>query len=528
MDGPKKLDETPRLRIAVLYNAPTLAADSAEYASESGVLESVEAFTSALRTANHDVHEIASGDSVADLLKKLERSRLDVVVNLCESFAGNSAGEPHVASLLELLRLLYTGGAPECLALIYDKARAKRLLIGGGVATPEFVEIGRNESLPDQQLRTLLAGGRVIVKPAAEDASLGIDANSICDDFDALCPQVRNVQGRYGAVLVERFIAGREFNVGIVELPELQVLPLAEIEFQKDSDVRPQIVTYDGKWSPDSVECTATPVVCPARVDASLAERISQTAVAAYRLTGCRDYARIDLRVDTTGNVFVLEINANPDAGPTAGLARMLKAAGIGYNEFVERLVQQAYRRKVASDGAKPNQTRSKSAAALCDITIRRLLKGERPQLLAMTQACNMFRPDEIEVADEILMEAERDGEAGHYRTFVAERDGQLLGWSSHGRVPQTDATFDLYWIVVAPAAQNLGIGKQLMQLVEDDVRREQGRWLLLETSSTPEYVPTRRFYERLGYHVVDEIEDFYRMGDGRVTFGKRFDRAQS
>jgi ribosomal protein S18 acetylase RimI-like enzyme len=205
----------------------------------------------------------------------------------------------------------------------------------------------------------------------------------------------------------------------------------------------------------------------------------------------------------------------------------MLKTAGIQYAEFAERLVQQAYRRRAAANTQVPNRQASR-ATQISEITIRRLAKGERPQLLAITRACNMFRDDEIEVADEILTEAERDGEKSHYRTFVVERDDKLLGWSSHGRVPQTDATFDLYWIVVAPEAQNLGIGKQLMALVEADVRREQGRWLLLETSSTPEYLPTRRFYERLGYHVLEEIEDFYRPGDGRVTFGKRFDRAES
>jgi D-alanine-D-alanine ligase len=525
METPSNLPETPRLKVAVLYNAPTLSADSADYASESGVLESVVAFATALRAAGHSVHEIAAGESAAGVLKKLDRARLDVVVNFCESFAGVSSGEPHVAALLELLRLPYTGGAPECLALVHDKARAKRVLIGGGIRTPQFVEIGSRDSLLEAELRSLLAGGSVIVKPAAEDASLGIDANSICADYDALSRQVETVQSRYGTVLVERFIAGREFNVGVVELPELQVLPLAEIEFRKHGEVQPQIVTYEGKWSPESVECTATPVICPAQVDASLAERLSQTALAAYRMTGCRDYARIDLRVDAAGSVFVLEINANPDAGRTAGLARMLKAAGIEYAAFVGRLVQQAHRRRATGCAGLLNRQASKPTA-LTEITIRRLDRGDRPLLLAMTRACNMFREDEIEIADEILTEAERDGAAGHYRTWVAEQNGQLLGWSSHGRVPQTDATFDLYWIVVAPAAQNLGIGKKLMALVEEDVRHEQGRWLLLETSSTPEYIPTRRFYERLGYHVVDEIEDFYRVGDGRVTFGKRFDCA--
>src|SRR5438045_4193197 len=108
MDMPTNSDETRRLKVAVIYNAPTLPADSADYASESGVLESVTAYAAALRAARHEVHEIAVGESAVELLKALNRAKCDVVVNFCESFAGSSAGEPHVAALLELLRLPYT------------------------------------------------------------------------------------------------------------------------------------------------------------------------------------------------------------------------------------------------------------------------------------------------------------------------------------------------------------------------------------------------------------------------------------
>jgi D-alanine-D-alanine ligase len=512
-----------KLKIGVIFNSPTAAANSAEYVSESGVLESVSAFAAALRETGHDVQEMAVGSSASALAQALAASHFDVVVNFCESFAGQSASEPHVAALFELLQIPYTGSGPEGLALTHDKPLTKRLLIGGSVSTPEFVEFLSEVPLPESQLRSLLSAGALIVKPAAEDASLGVDASSVCSDWESLIRQIDFVRRRYGAVLVERFIAGREFNVGIIELPELQVLPLAEIEFQSPGEPSQRIVTYDGKWSPDSVECVATPVRCPAVVDSELADRIRSAATAAYRLTGCRDYARIDLRVDSAGNVFVLEVNANPDAGPTAGLARMLTVAGISYSNFAERIVEQAQSRCDKNAVHRVNIS-PRTNINSTETGIRSLNSGERGWLLEMTTACRFFRTDEIEIADELLREAERDGDAGHYKVLVVESDGSPVAWSCHGRVPLTDATFDLYWIVVAPDAQNRGVGRRLLAFVEEQVREAGGRWLLAETSSTKEYEPTRRFYETCGYRIVGEVEDFYRHADGRITFGKRLD----
>src|SRR5262245_60423298 len=123
------------LDIALLFNAPTLSEAHPDFASEAGVLESVSAIGNTLRSAGHRVREVGCGSSVATLLNALIDPRPDMVVNLCEGFAGNSANEPHVAALLELLDLPYTGSPPDCLALARDKPRTKRLLAGGGVAT---------------------------------------------------------------------------------------------------------------------------------------------------------------------------------------------------------------------------------------------------------------------------------------------------------------------------------------------------------------------------------------------------------
>jgi D-alanine-D-alanine ligase len=518
------------LRVALLYNAPALPPDHPDFASEAGVLESVRAIAEAIRSAGHEAGEVACGSFVAALVSTLSEPRPDVVVNLCESFAGQSVKEPHVASLLEMLALPYTGSPPDCLALARDKPRTKRLLAGAGVATPAFIEVHRGSQIPERQVCDSLATGPLIVKPAREDASLGITGDSVTADWPELSRQVAAIHEQYGDALIERYVEGREFNVGIIELPKLTVLPIAEIQFEALSASRFPVLTYAGKWSPDSADFAATPVHCPAAIDKDLERCIKDTAIRAYQLTGCRDYARIDLRADRAGQPQVLDVNANPDLSPSAGLSRMLKAAGIDYAEFVEKLVLQAQGRtpaaagKLQAEGRKPNPEAITSILSDSHIQIRPFSPDDREALLEITRSCGVFRPDEIEIAAEVLSEAARDGEKSHYHVLVAELEGATVGWSCHGQVPLTDATFDLYWIAVAPGVQVRGIGRTLLNEVERMVQSSRGRWLLAETSSTTAYEPTRKFYKRCGYCVLSEMADFYRAGDGKVTFGKRLD----
>ncbi len=349
------------MQIAILFNKPTLPPGHPDYKQESGVLESVTAIKAALIKRGHVVSAIGLGESIKPLLSEITTQRPDVVVNLCESFAGRSDGEAHVTAVLELLSVPYTGSPPECLALVRDKARTKWLLQGAGLPTAPFVRLQPGEPPPAEPLTNWLNQGPLFVKPAAEDASLGIGPDSVVVDWQSLERQVARIAANYGSVLVERFIDGREFNVGVITISHegapvqdsisasrrdaATCLPLAEIEFRTGDELRWPIVTYDGKWSLESRDCIDTPVRCPAVVEPGLAESIRATAVAAFQVTGCRDYARVDLRVDRSGNIFILEVNANPDVGPTAGFSRALAAAGIPYAEFVERLVATAAER---------------------------------------------------------------------------------------------------------------------------------------------------------------------------------------
>jgi D-alanine-D-alanine ligase len=334
---------TSSLDVLLLVNTPTLNADHPDQASEAGVLESADAVSRALHSAGHRVRKLEIDGAGPALWQRVASAgKADVVFNLFEGLAGRGEGESQVASLIELAGLPLTGSNSKTLALVRDKARTKWLLSGAGLPTPEFQLVEQDESLPWAPLAKLLATGPAIVKPAYEDASLGIGPGSVVHRMDELARQVDRVRGRYGGVLVERFIAGREFNAGILALPELELLPLAEIEF--DARLRPEsrLVTYDAKWRAGSDADRGTPVRCPADVEPRLAEEIGRIALAAFRATGCRQYARIDLRVDREGRIYILEVNGNPDLSPQAGLARALAAAGHEYDRFVVRLVRHA------------------------------------------------------------------------------------------------------------------------------------------------------------------------------------------
>ena len=334
------------MRILILHNAPLIDPDHLDYAQEAGVLESVEAVAEALASRGHDLDRLALARDVETLVQLARgSSRPDVVVNFCEGFAGRAELEPHAAGLLDLLGLPYTGSPAEALAIARDKARTKYLLTGAGLPTPEFeiVETGEKSS---KSMMARLATGPLFVKPAAEDASLGIGPESVVQTAAELAARVADIHRRYGAALVERFVDGREFNTSVIALPEPRVLPLAEVNFHREASGGWGIVTYDAKWTPDSAAWTGTPVTCPADVDGALATRLREVSLAAFRLLGCLDYARVDLRVDEAGQPYILEVNANPDIAPSAGFARSLAAAGTSYADFCERLVMNALARR--------------------------------------------------------------------------------------------------------------------------------------------------------------------------------------
>ncbi len=256
-----------------------------------------------------------------------------VVFNLCESLGGESACEASVPPILEAHGYAYTGSPAAAMTACLDKAGAKRKLAAAGLPTPSYAVMPS----PDQPCAVPFPA---LVKPVAEDASVGISFDSVVRDPASLARQVSYILERYRQpALVEEFIGGREFNAAIWGNDSPRPLPLSEILYLGTDDPLQRLLTYESKWVEDSPAYQRTPGVTPAEVDAGLGERLDQTALAAYRLMGCRGYGRVDMR-ERDGVPYILEVNPNPSLSSEGGFVRAARAAGLDQAHMAEQIVQ--------------------------------------------------------------------------------------------------------------------------------------------------------------------------------------------
>jgi D-alanine-D-alanine ligase len=282
--------------------------------------------------------------SLPHFINKIRKSSCDVLINLCEGFNGRPQWESNIAGVFEILGIAFTGNPPKTLALCQDKFRAKAVMKAAGLPTPpaQFVTSSREPLELDFP---------VIVKPNNEDASLGIYPESVVRAEAAYTKQIERVLHRYGQqAIVESFVDGREFNVAVMENGSVRPLPVSEIDFGGLPGGQPRIISYAAKWFEDHLLYQKTPPVCPAAIGDELRDRLQTIAVDAFRVMGCRDYARVDLRMDAAGRVFVLEVNPNPDISLKAGYARALSAAGMEYAGFWRTMIENTLKRKKAND----------------------------------------------------------------------------------------------------------------------------------------------------------------------------------
>jgi D-alanine-D-alanine ligase len=239
--------------------------------------------------------------------------------------------------MLERLSIPITGSPSRALRLGLDKHLAKRRMLAGGLPTPWHCAVS-GDLLPDCQFPW-----PVILKPARRDASEGIDQSSVAKSRAELDIRLAILLEHYGPpVLVEQFLPGREFTVALLELPELVALPITEVTFKLAPAIPWPILSYDAKWHPGSAEYEAMDMLKGVALPAQLADSLVALAKSAYRVLGCRDYGRIDLRLSESGEPMILEVNPNPDMCPTACFARTLEAAGMDRQRLMTDLVFQA------------------------------------------------------------------------------------------------------------------------------------------------------------------------------------------
>jgi D-alanine-D-alanine ligase len=260
-----------------------------------------------------------------------------LVFNLAEGMAGRLFEEPRIAWALEAMGFSFTGSGGEALARCLNKARTKELLATHGVSTPRWWLLRHAHEVDAREAEFMFP---LIVKPVAEDASIGLDGNAVVHTHAALRQRVAYVVERYRqSALVEAFIVGREFNVALWGNPPT-LLPLAEIDFSAFSDPFARIVSFAAKWEEESFEYNNTPALCPAPVNVFMHRRITSAALRAWEAIGCRGYARVDMRLSEKGTPYVVEVNCNPDISPDAGFFRAARTAGYSYEDMAAQIVE--------------------------------------------------------------------------------------------------------------------------------------------------------------------------------------------
>lgn len=282
---------------------------------------------------------LKAGDA-RDWLRRLLDGDFDLAFNLCETVAGFADGEYRAAAAVELIGLPMTGASAATLLHCLRKDRCSAILRASGVPVPEWRLVRRDDPMPDWRLFPAIA------KPAADDASNGIHAESVAHDNKSLHRAIRRLHATWSDVLVQEFVAGREINLGIVSR---NLLPPAEIDFSTLPDGAPPIVSFDAKWRPDTPDFRGTLPLCPAPLTTKETERLQSLAATAWTLMSGCGYARIDVRLSERGRPYVIDVNPNPDLSLDAGLARQARVAGWSYEDLIAEIVGEA----VARNGPK-------------------------------------------------------------------------------------------------------------------------------------------------------------------------------
>jgi D-alanine-D-alanine ligase len=274
--------------------------------------------------------------------RKLRRLRPDVVFNQYDDVVHGALYEMRVAALVRMMGFPLTGSPALALGLSRYKFMAASLLAGAGIPIPPDTEL----------LETVRAVRRrkwqypLVVQPSQEHGGVGLDRDSVVSSQKALAVRVREILRVYNQpALVQHFLPGREFNVGILGGSRPRVLPLAEVDYTALPAEIPPILSYAAKWVETSAEYQNTSVVCPARVEPELASRIADVALRAFRAVSGWGYGRVDTRLDEAGQPRVLEVNCNPCLDEGMSLARSAEKAGITYPQLLQAIVRAALER---------------------------------------------------------------------------------------------------------------------------------------------------------------------------------------
>lgn len=329
-----------KLRVVVIVDRWEPPEDAAAAASEKTPLtrtldkkEVEDEVSEALGKLGHDasLHVL---DGSLKSLHALARMECDLIFNLAESFAGNDTADYCIAAYLELIDKRFTGSGSHGLLYGQDKAVAKKILEFHGIHTPVFARSyrGRLDFSHDLEFP-------VIVKPAREDGSIGIEFNAVVSSIRELMERIDWLHSNFDSpVLIEEYVDGREMYVGVIGNDNPTALPVVELDLSKLPEGRPRIAGAEVKWGKGTRAYKDTKSAVAEDLSEETAASLQQTAVAVFQSLELRDYARIDMRLRPDGRVAVIEANPNPWLASKAEFAMAARKAGRTYNQLIEEI----------------------------------------------------------------------------------------------------------------------------------------------------------------------------------------------
>ena len=274
-------------------------------------------------------------------LHALARIDCDLVFNLAESFAGNDTADHCIAAYLELIGKRFSGSGSHGLLYAQDKGVAKKILEFHGIHTPVFARSyrGRLDFSHDLEFP-------VIVKPAREDGSIGIEFNAVVSSIRELMERIDWLHANFDSpVLIEEYVEGREMYVGVIGNESASALPVIELDLSKLPEGRPRIAGAEVKWGKGTRAYKDTKSAVAEDLSEETTALLQQTAVAVYHALDLHDYARIDMRLRPDGRVAVIEANPNPWLASKAEFAMAARKAGRTYTQLIEEIVDLALAR---------------------------------------------------------------------------------------------------------------------------------------------------------------------------------------
>lgn len=340
------------IRVLICYNRPhslysnyigkdNVNSEEVVDLSEKNFFHELDHIKSSLKRYYADVDAFGLGPDLVENIKGIKSFNPGLIFNLVESIEGNTEFEAYTAGLYDLLNITYTGNDLGALGNCLNKSLAKMILKAYDVRVPASFVYQMNKGI--RQIEKAKFSYPLMLKLLKEDASIGISERSVVNNRASLKKQLEFLVSTYKQdILIEQFIRGREFNIAVLGG---KPLPVSEIDFSGLPGNLPAIVTYEGKWVEGSTYYKHTVPVCPAKISDELRIKMEKEAVKAYRALKCRDYARVDIRLDDSGTPYVIEVNPNPDITRDSGFARAAAAKGMTHGKFLYKITQLALER---------------------------------------------------------------------------------------------------------------------------------------------------------------------------------------